>query len=951
MNRIKVYFIRIGLSIIMSLQVMASASQPVWPPITRQTRPWTRWWWMGSSVDPENLSAVMEEYRKAGLGGLEITPIYGVKGVEDRFIPYLSGEWMTLFMHVLHEAERLDLGIDMATGTGWPFGGPWIDADHACKYMVYQVYHLEAGEKLSQPVEYLQKPMAYAVRKKLKISDVSEPVSENDNLQSLALAQIRFQKFLPLQVLMAYSEQGDILNLTPMVDDNCHLNWTAPDDRWTLYAVFQGWHGKMVERAAPGGEGNVIDHFSKDAIEAYLNKFDNAFKGNDICYLRAFFNDSYEVDDASGEANYTPDLFREFKNRKGYDLTRYLPLLFSSESTEERSRLLCDYREVISELLLEKFTLSWKAWAEGKGAVIRNQAHGSPANILDLYAASHIPETEGSDLIQFKFASSAANVTGKMLASCEAATWLDEHFLASLAGVKQALDQYFLGGINHIVYHGTPYSPIDVEWPGWLFYAAVHFGPTNAFWKDFPKLNQYVTRCQAFLQSGKPANDILLYYPIYDKWSDPGRSLLQHFKGSLEGMHVRDLAETLMEQGYSFDFISDNQLQVCAYTDSEFKTAGSAYQTVIVPECRFIPLKTFIKLIDFAKAGGHIVFHRSLPEDIPGFAHLSERQKTFQNALQDLNVVKLPDEKMSYATIGGGLFVIGEDIHQLLEFIDILPESASKKGLRYVKRQSEGGPFYFIVNPSGDRFDDWVHIHGEAASVLRFDPMSGKSGLVPHVNRHDASIEVYLQLDSGESCILSLSKDQTETPDYPCLTKAQDAYQINGQWKIQFIQGGPVIPEVVQTEKLISWTRLKSNEISCFSGTARYTTQFAKPEVKADVWMLDLGKVCESAVVHMNGAVLDTLITPPFQITIRDDQLKDRNQLQIDVSNLMANRIIYLDQKDIEWKKFYNINFPSKYRKNMNDRGLFDASGWEPIESGLIGPVKLIPLETRNDKS
>ena len=24
-------------------------------------------------------------------------------------------------------AQRLGLGVDMATGTGWPFGGPWID--------------------------------------------------------------------------------------------------------------------------------------------------------------------------------------------------------------------------------------------------------------------------------------------------------------------------------------------------------------------------------------------------------------------------------------------------------------------------------------------------------------------------------------------------------------------------------------------------------------------------------------------------------------------------------------------------------------------------------------------------------------------------------------------------------------------------------------------------------
>ena len=72
---------------------------------------------------------------------------------------------------------------------------------------------------------------------------------------------------------------------------------------------------------------------------------------------------------------------------------------------------------------METFTQTWDQWAEGKNAQVRNQAHGSPANILDLYAASDIPEAEGTDIIRAKFASSAAHVADKPLASAEAATW------------------------------------------------------------------------------------------------------------------------------------------------------------------------------------------------------------------------------------------------------------------------------------------------------------------------------------------------------------------------------------------------------------------------------------------------------------------------------------------------------------------------------------------------
>ena len=97
------------------------ASALEWPEITQTAKPWSRWWWHGSSVTKAGITAELAAYQKAGLGGLELTPIYGVIGDEEHFVNYLSPEWMDLFEFTLQEAERLGLGIDMATGTGWPF--------------------------------------------------------------------------------------------------------------------------------------------------------------------------------------------------------------------------------------------------------------------------------------------------------------------------------------------------------------------------------------------------------------------------------------------------------------------------------------------------------------------------------------------------------------------------------------------------------------------------------------------------------------------------------------------------------------------------------------------------------------------------------------------------------------------------------------------------------------
>jgi hypothetical protein len=107
-----------------------------WPQITQTAKPWTRWWWLGSIGTKQEFTAEMKRYATAGLGGLEITPIYGVRGEEKRFKTYLSPEWVDVFEHVLDEGQRLGLGIDMATGNGWPFGGPWVTPDMACQTLV-----------------------------------------------------------------------------------------------------------------------------------------------------------------------------------------------------------------------------------------------------------------------------------------------------------------------------------------------------------------------------------------------------------------------------------------------------------------------------------------------------------------------------------------------------------------------------------------------------------------------------------------------------------------------------------------------------------------------------------------------------------------------------------------------------------------------------------------------
>jgi hypothetical protein len=179
---------------------------------------------------------------------------------------------------------------------------------------------------------------------------------------------------------------------------------------------------------------------------------------------------------------------------------------------------------------------------------------------------------------------------------------------------------------------------------------------------------------------------------------------------------------------------------------------------------------------------------------------------------------------------------------------------------------------------------------------------------------------------------------------YKYRESAGPAQEIKGEWSIEFLDGGPVILPPVTTTQLGSWTELKAKEAKDFSGTASYSINFEKPAGVASGWLLDLGKVNETAEVILNGKRIATLVGPVFQTVIPASAIKANNKLEIIVANLMANRIAYMDRNNIPWKIFYNTNMPARRRENVKN-GLFDASAWQPLPSGLSGPVTIAPLK------
>lgn len=815
---------------------------------------------MGSAVDKENLGWNLDQYAKAGIGAVEITPLYGVQGNDKNDIPYLSPRWMEMLRFVEKKDKELGIETDMATGTGWPFGGPWVPlSEAACKAVFVDTI----------------------VDVKQKLMDINFTLPEKE------------RNFAKLKVIKAYPVAG-------------------ATKKKRVIALYESRTRQMVKRAAPGGEGYVIDHFDSTAVAHYLAHIDSAFTASGTPFPHTFFNDSYEV----YGANWTPTLLTEFENMHGYKLQDKFPEFLDGDAI-----VVSDYRETLGEMLLHNFTKQWTAWAHKHGAITRNQAHGSPANLIDCYAAVDIPEIEGfgltdfgikvlrkdpgktrpnfSDLSMLKYAPSAAHITGKKYTSSETFTWLTEHFRTSLSQMKPDMDLMFCAGVNHMFFHGTAYSPKNDPWPGWKFYASIDMSPTNSIWRDAPELMKYITHCQTYLQWGQPDNDFLVYLPVRDMWRTNTKKWLMMFDIHSMAKKAPEFIKCILDidkAGFDCDYISDQYLRSCTYKNGMIETAaGTRYKALVIP-------------------GNNI-----MPSDV--IQHISQLKA------QGAKIIK------------------GDNTEAMAKAAN--PEMMRKLyGLKLIRRSNKYGHHYFIANLTDHDIKAQVPIATGENAALWYNPMNG--------SYHAAVIndrgELAINLKSGESRIL-LSAQKESAPwlqdkqlrmaktEPQTIDKGESIDLTANTWKLSFTEEAPKVEETFSLKGLKTWESL-SDKAQVTMGTGVYETTFelSKEQAKKQ-WSIDLGDVRESARVYINGHYIGCAWAVPYILHCKDALSKGKNTIRIEVTNLPANRIAALDREGVKWRKMKEINVVDiNYKKTTYDK-------WEPVPSGLNSTVKLVEVK------
>ncbi|WP_373398978.1 glycosyl hydrolase [Algoriphagus halophilus] len=468
------------------------------------------------------------------------------------------------------------------------------------------------------------------------------------------------------------------------------------------------------------------------------------------------------------------------------------------------------------------------------------------------------------------------------------------------------------------------------------FYASLNLTQQNSLWPHFNEFNQFITRTQSILQTGKPDNELLVYWPVYDVWSAP--------KGKMEMITVHTVDEwlhptefykqskNLMDSGYSLDFISDDMISKSRVEQGRIQTSEkNQAQVLIIPSTEFMPIETLKNILKLAEQGAHVIF-QSKPKSTPGYPI---DQAAMQAELDQLwETLNFENGKSEH---GNGQVILSNSIQSALEELEIERETLVDSGLDFIRRKTEDGTYYFLVNHSPHEIHQTFSLNVTAEQLVAMDPLTGSRGILES-NILGSKTNMSIFLKSGESIFIKALEESIETalPSWPDYSKAERKQDLSTNWSLTFKEGQPHLPSSQQMETIHPWTNQGDPSADDFSGQANYTSNFDLEKNEGKRYVLQVDQVYESAKVWINGEYAGAIWSIPFQLDVTEHLKNGQNSIKIEVASLMANSIRYLDRNGIQWRNYHEINFVNI------DYQPFDASNWNTMPSGIGGKVQLL---------
>jgi hypothetical protein len=865
-------------------------------------RPMMRWWWFGPAVTKPELENELNTMRRAGIGGVEIQPVYPLmlddesKGIKN--LEYLSPEFLEDVSFANKTARSLGLRVDITLGSGWPYGGHNTTLSHAAGRLKVVAVPIH-GPEVTAPV-----------------------LAEGDTL------------------IAAFAVSGNEKSFDAASAKRIDLATGAiPAGAGQTALYFLASHtGMMVKRPAAGAEGYVLDHFSRAAIDEHISHVAapllKAF-GSQPPY--SVFSDSLEV----YASDWTPDLPAEFQRRRGYDLIPHLAELIAGGTAEAES-IRHDWGETLSDLIRENYLAPLTKFAEAHHTRFRAQTYGEPAVTLADEAIPDLPEGEGPQWRAFSFtrwASSASHLYDRNVTSAETWTWLHSPaFRATPLDMKAEADRMFLLGVNQIVGHGYPYSPPGAGEPGWSLYAAAAFNNHNPWFPVMPDITKYLQRISWLLRQGKPANDVAILLPEDDGQAafTPGHVAVTD---EMRKRITPELMSAILDAGYNIDYIDAATI---------VKLGVIPYPVLLIPPTDRIPLTVYRQIESYAGSKGKVIALGKLPSLAPG---LRQQPLSAEIAAVSSRLFKDVGHK---GVLVGSIGDLPDALHAAL------PPDLDAKGqvsdLGFIHRRLPDSDIYFVVNSNNRPADGSIRFRSSRTSVESWDPDSGS---ILEASKLGDGDRIRLKLAPYESRVF-VTRDKPRTADKAgnrganSNTVEVELRDLSGDWQVHF--ANDPMPETLG--KLISWTDIPGKQN--YSGEAVYSRSVSLdhvPVAGARI-LLDAGlgtaitdnrrpnasgmhalldpPIREAAIVFVNGRRAGSLWHPPYRIDISNLVHSGENQIEVHVYNTAINMMAGQPVRDYTALR-------AKYGHRFDPQ---DMDHLEPIPSGLFGPIHLV--EERN---
>ncbi|MDR1224925.1 MAG: hypothetical protein LBL07_18910 [Tannerella sp.] len=720
-----------------------------------ENQPWVYWFWNNGNLTAEGIKADLEAMKRVGIGGVLIMEVG--QGAPLGPVDFMGDRWRELYRYMITEAERLGIKVNMNNDAGWNgSGGAWITPENGMQKLTWSTAGV-TGPKAVKVVlpeppkirDYYRDIAVFAFPTPADVSQL-DTIRTDNPVVSLRRSKLENK---------ALVSQKDVIDISDRMAADGTLNWQASKGDWTILRIGHTCTGRVVGPTPAGFDGLECDKLSVKAAEASFNgqigrlaDENSAAAGQGKTFVATHI-DSWE----NGTQTWTPLMREDFRQRRGYDIWKYLPVFagYVMDSPDVTERFLWDFRRTVSEMTLDHYVGTFRRMAHERGMQFTLEAYDSPCDFLQYGGMADVPmgefwsgenrQEEGGRIFESRGMASAGHIYGKNIIGAEAFTsGSAERWLQHPGSMKILGDIAFGEGINRFIFHRYSFQPwLDVK-PGLMMGPyGIHYERTQTWWELTPAWHGYLTRCQFMLRQGQFVADI-----AYMEAEDSPQAYSGH-----------------PLNGYPWDQCGADAVYRMSVKDGKLTLpGGAAYEVLVLPEDNPVTNdapwwrklntpppagmteKLLNKVMELVRDGATVIGKK--PAGALGLTDYPENDRRVKALAAELwgDATGTAGER----NYGKGRIIWGKQPEEVLAAKGIRPDFRANSMLTENHRRSAEADIYFIANPEEKFIQAQVELRATGQPELWY-PKTGETAKAPAYHTENGVTRLLLPLPSTES--------------------------------------------------------------------------------------------------------------------------------------------------------------------------------------------------------